>query len=140
MSRDGGLRSLFQRAFPEAHWQAIETWSTGQGVPDMEFCFKGGKSGWIENKLTSANAVDIRSEQVGWIERRVRVGGRVFIAVRKFCKAGPRRAAADELHLFHGRDVRAIFLRGLVGAEPMAMYENGPANWDWPEIRRLITG
>lgn len=139
MSTDGGLRTLFQNHLRMAQWQAIETWSTGQGVPDMEYCFPKGKSGWVENKLTEANAVAIRSEQVGWIERRCRVGGRVFIAVRKLCRAGPRRKAADELWLFHGRDVRALFLKGLVGGTPLVCSKNGPERWDWEAVRRIIT-
>lgn len=139
MSTDGGLRKLFQDHLPEAQWQSVETWSTGQGVPDMEYCFKGGLSGWIENKKTEANAVGMRSEQIGWIERRVRMGGRAFVAVRRRFAGGARRVACDELWLFHGRDARALYLGGLTAAKPLLCCVNGPARWDWEAVKKVIT-
>lgn len=139
MSRDGGLRQLFATHMREAHWQAVETGSTGQGIPDHEYCFPNGRSGWIEYKLTDANAVNIRAEQVAWIERRVRVGGRVFIGVRRRCDAGVRRKARDELHIFRGAMARALMVHGLSGPVAEAWWPDGPAKWDWDDVRRIIT-
>src|SRR5580765_135563 len=99
---DGNLRSIFQTYIPQFHWQAVETWSTGQGVPDCNFCGKGIE-GWIENKRTAAWKVDMLPEQVGWIERRLRAGGRVFIAVRRKHFGGIKKGKPeDELWLFNG--------------------------------------
>lgn len=136
---DAGLRKLFSDHLIGGHWQSIESGSTGKGIPDQEYCFPKNKSGWIEHKQTSANAVKIDPEQVGWIERRVRMGGRVFLAVRKRCAAGPRREAADELHLFYGRDIRAVFLQGLNGATAIGRWPGGPAKWDWNTVKKVIT-
>ena len=155
MKTDGGLRSLFQKHLPEAHWQAIESHSTGQGIPDLAYCFKnydvGQKSwgmpshfsGWIECKKTGTNKVDIWPEQVAWIERHWRVNGRAWIAVRKLCKAGPRRKAADELHLFHGEAGRWLMTGGLSavpGLYRKGVWNDGPSAWDWAAVKEVITG
>jgi hypothetical protein len=71
MTTDGGLRQLYQKHLPTFHWQGVETWSTGQGVPDCNFCAEGSE-GWIENKVTHTNAIKFQTEQIGWIERRRR--------------------------------------------------------------------
>lgn len=132
---DGNLRNIFTQHLT-AHFQPIETWSTGQGVPDTNYCFAGGHEGWIENKLTAANAVDISSYQVAWLERRARVGGRVFVAVRRVAAAGPRRGvASDELWLFPGRTARLLMLGGLKATAPLGNWAGGPAAWDWEAIR-----
>jgi hypothetical protein len=138
MSRDGGLRGLFAAFIKRAHWCPVETWSTGQGVPDANYCLEGSE-GWIEFKLTEANAVALAPEQVGWIERRTRAGGRCFVAVRRKCVAGPRRVARDELQMFRGKDVRVLSTKGLVGAQPIGIWTGGPKNWDWSMVTTLLT-
>jgi hypothetical protein len=127
---DGQLRQIFRKHLPEAHWQPIETWSTGQGVPDVEYCFPGGACGWIENKATQGWKVDVRPHQVAWIERRVRSGGRVFVAVR-------RKSA--ELYLIRGADVRRLSEEGLMGIDPILGCEGGPARWSWGKVREILT-
>src|SRR5260370_22560220 len=111
---DGGLRKLFQdHLHTDVHWQAIETWSTGQGVPDLNYCFKRCREGWIENKLTAGYAVDISPQQIAWVERRARMGGRVFVAVRRKNEGRPRRGEpVDELILFTGAHVRSLATLG----------------------------
>lgn len=137
MARDGGLRGLFTAYIKRAHFQSVETWSTGSGVPDINYCIEGSE-GWVEFKLTEANAVVLAAEQVAWIERRTRVGGRVFVAVRRKCAAGPRRAARDELHMFKGADVRAVSEKGLSGAQPVGIWIGGPKQWDWSTVTALL--
>lgn len=136
---DGGLRKLFAEHFPEAQWQSVESWSTGQGTPDAEYCFPGGLQGWIEFKQTAAYAVKIDGSQVAWAERRARVGGRIFLGVRRKALAGVRRVAADELYLYHGTQTRAVYQEGL-SMPPLGMWPGGPARWDWARIRELLIG
>jgi len=137
---DGELRSIFRSHLPRVFWQSIESWSTGQGVPDAHYLFAGGMAGWIENKKTSGWVVDIKREQGAWLDRYARLGGRCFVAVRRQAAAGPRRGKAnDELWLFHGRDAQAVRGGGLNAALPLGKWENGPARWNWAEITILLT-
>lgn len=139
---DGNLRKLFQKHLPEAHWQAVESFSTGQGMPDANYCFPGGAEGWIENKQTSGWTVDMRPEQIAWLERRSRLGGRTFIAVRRQVPTGPRRGAAvDGLWLYLGSQARELASRGLKNPkdEPLFKWSGGPANWNWPDIKAWLT-
>lgn len=136
---DGNLRLIFQKHLPEAHWQPVET-LIGRGIPDVEYCFPGGITGWIENKKTNGWSVDISPNQVSWAERRIRAGGRCFVAVRRLATAGQRREAADELWLFRGAEARALMTDGLKGKQPvLGIWPKGPAAWDWQAIRRILT-
>jgi len=137
MTIDGGLRKMFREKMPEAQWTSIETGGTGLGVPDVEFCFPVNRQGWIEFKKTSAIAVKIAPEQVSWLERRVRVGGRCWLIVRKQADAGLRRARVDALYLYPGAKARAVLLNGLL-TPPTAIYEGGPGRWDWDLIREYL--
>jgi hypothetical protein len=137
MSVDGGLRPLFAKRLPEAHWQAVETWAIASGVPDANYCFPGGIEGWIEFKLTKGDRVGIRPQQVAWVERRCRVGGRTWLIVRKKHGAGPRRIAVDTLFLYRGENMRAVLLNGL-SERPAAKWDGGIAQWDWAEIKGFL--
>jgi len=137
MARDGGLRPLFAERIKGAHWCAIETWSTGSGVPDCNVCFKGTET-WIEFKVTATNAVRISTEQIGWIERRIRAGGRVLVIVRYKCLAGLRRQARDELWIFQGAYVRTLALGGISAAVPLDHWAGGPRGWDWDAIEMIL--
>lgn len=139
MARDGGLRPLFAERIKTAHWQAVETWSTGQGVPDTNVCLNGTET-WIEFKSTATNALRISPEQVGWIERRTRAGGRVLVIVRWSCTAGLRRQARDELLIFDGAHVRLLAQGGLSAATPLARWEGGPRAWGWETIIEFLRG
>ena len=134
---DGNLRKLFKANLPTAHWQPIETWSTGQGVPDAEYCFPIGRCGWIENKKTTGFTVKISPEQVAWMERRCRVGGRCFVAVRRQV-LGLKRC--DELWLFRGSNARALMLRGLLAADAKCICTmlGGPSRWNWQEVEQIL--
>lgn len=134
---DGGLRALFAKNIP-GDWLSVETWSTGRGVFDANYCIKGCE-GWIEFKVTEGWRVTMRPEQVAWSERRVRNGGRTFIAVRRRCAAGPRRASADELWLFPGTSARTLFDKRIDQTPFLLHHENGPTCWDWAEVADFIT-
>ena len=123
---DGGLRSLFSKNIP-GHWTPVETGGTALGVPDSEYCLVGGYQGWVEFKQCKSNAVVIRPQQVGWIERRVRMGGRVFVAVRR----------NDDLLLFHGEGVRALKVKGIAGAQKhlLGMWNS---KWNWQHIAEIL--
>lgn len=127
---DGGLRKIFRARLPQVDWQSVETAMTGGGVPDANYCVDGFE-GWIEYKKTSAWAVRVRSDQVGWIERRLRHGGRVLVAVRR------QRDDADELWLLWGRAIRSIEERGLRAPYPpnlIGAWPGGPGRWDWDAV------
>lgn len=79
---DGNLRKLFQSHLPQVHWQSIESGMTGRGIPDLNGCHEASEF-WIECKLTKHWSVSIRPEQIAWLSRRCRVGGRAFVAVRR---------------------------------------------------------
>jgi len=148
---DAGLSDIFVKSLKSVHWQKIETWSTGQGVPDLNGCSPStwkderGFEFWIECKKTAGSrlAHNLSPEQIGWIERRLRFGGRVFVAVRRLRPAGLRLGRAlDELHLFHGSAVRGLAKAGIAGLgapAPLGVWENGPARWNWAEIKALLT-
>ncbi len=140
MKTDGDLRKIFQRHLPTFHWQAVETWSTGQGVPDVNFCHDGIE-GWIEFKATKAWAVQVRPGQVAWIERRARAGGRVFLAVRR--KSVARGTKLDELWLLDHRAARKLAtpktgLNNLPGDLILGSFGNSPAYWDWGRIQKVL--
>lgn len=147
--RDGGLRQIVQTWLPDVQWQAIETWSTGQGVPDLHYIIKGGYAGWIECKQTVAWSVGVKPEQVGWAERYARYGGRSFFFVRQFCKAGPRVEARDVLWVIGSGGGRALADRGLRafdeslvdgdGTHLLLCCQGGPAEWRWDLIRKIMT-
>ena len=121
---DGNLRVLFSRKLPQAHWQSIETGTTGQGVPDANYCCDRVE-GWIEFKTVDHNKVTLRPAQIGWIERRMRQGGRCFIAVRR----------THELFLFSGAHARTANLK----LTPALVHScGGPSKWDWDEIAKIL--
>lgn len=124
---DGNLRSLFLKNLPQVHWQSIESGMTGRGIPDTNGCFDGQEF-WIEFKETQHWSVSLRPEQIGWLMRRARAGGRVFIAVRR---------AGQELWLLSGNDAIDLKENGLRGCHPnnvLATYGGGPRAWDWNDI------
>lgn len=140
MTIDGGLAAIFRARFPSVHWQPIETGGTGRGIPDLNFC-SGGVEGWIENKVTSTLSVGLRPEQIAWLARRSRAGGRAFVAVRRKTEAGPRRGpATDSLWLFAGDKAAAVALAGLREDLALGVWSGGPAKWRWTEVARIIFG
>ena len=133
MAIDGGLRKIFKDSIP-GQWTPVETGGTMLGVPDTEYCLAGGAQGWIEFKKCSTDAVKVRPAQVGWIERRVRMGGGIFVAVRRTRRGG------DELVLLPGRAVRLLKTSGLTAASELAVgaWDGGPGRWDWGAIEKIL--
>lgn len=138
MAIDGGLFKLFQRNMPEIDMQRVETGGTGRGIPDINYC-GAGREGWVEFKQTAGNSAGLRPEQIGWIERRVRHGGRVFVAVRRTKEAGPRRGpATDALFLFPGSAVRALHDLGVMSVTPILAANGPPQTWPWLAIQQIL--
>jgi hypothetical protein len=137
---DGGLAQIMREALPMVHLQRIETGGTGLGIPDINGCFEGSEF-WCELKSTSGYAVVIRPEQIGWAERRIRAGGRVFLLTRRKAIAGPKKGpAVDELWVHNGALARDVSRAGLKdGPLPLYRGTGGPARWDWNTILRLLT-
>jgi hypothetical protein len=141
MAIDGGLSQLFQANLRGFHWQRIETGGTGLGIPDLNYCCRGVE-GWVELKLTQAWSVPLRPEQVGWLMRRSRAGGRCHIAVRRRAPAGQRRTACDELWLLPGGMAQAAKeagLRALQEHPDISIWGGGPSNWSWTELASKLT-
>lgn len=134
---DDGLRPIVRSSIPGAQWTTIETGQTSGGVPDLEFCFPGGTSGWVECKATRAWAIKFRPGQPGWIGRRARLGGLVWIAVRRHIP----RSETDELWITHGSHVQEVALHGGLRA-PVAwrMWRGGPGRWNWDEVAQVLAG
>jgi hypothetical protein len=142
MAIDGGLRSLFIKHLTPFGFdcQAIETGGTGLGVPDMNYCYQG-LEGWCEFKKTSAWAIQISAEQVGWLSRRQRAKGVCYVVIRRKCSAGPRRKAADELWIYEGQDAAQLKEFGLKAPIPVLLkLMGGPSKWDWNQVKLVLTG
>lgn len=135
---DGGLRKIFRQKLPHFHWLTVETGETEQGIPDSNFCINGNE-GWIEYKKTHTNKVGLRAEQVGWLLRRSRAGGKTWIVVRYRHDGGIRKGEpADYLYIFNGNDARVVAVEGL-RAKPLARFVGGPSKWDWASIEAILS-
>jgi hypothetical protein len=132
---DGGLRRIFSDCFKEAQWTSIESRLTAGGIPDVEYCFPGGKSGWIEFKKTESMKIHhLRPLQVAWIDRRSRLGGKVFLAVRYISF----KKQIDRLYLIPGISIKDVAREGLGGLYFFGLFEDGPGFWDWNAIRKML--
>jgi hypothetical protein len=131
---DGGLRKLFIANVPrKVDWLTIETGGTALGVADLNGCSNGVEV-WIEMKKADHWAVgNVRTAQVGWIERRVRNGGRCFVAIRR---------ADDEMWLLRPASARLLIsgvsLRELPGDLILGRWFGGPNGWDWEKTAVLL--
>lgn len=134
---DGGLWPLIKSGLPQWDWQRIETGGTGRGIPDCNGCHMSNEI-WVELKGTDGWKPHIRPEQIGWAERRTRHGGRVFLAVRRQCDAGPRRESADELWLYRADGFRPVSLTGLRANPPVLLLTGGSRSWGWSAVHELF--
>jgi hypothetical protein len=135
---DGGLHLVFKKHLVGAHIQRLESGMTGGGIPDVNAC-RDGVEAWIEYKsirgwvLPKTNR---RPAQVGWIEGRLRHGGRCFVAVRQL---GMGR---DDLWLFSGwalRDLhQGLRLHAVPPAHLLGHWHGPPSKWDWPKVNSLL--
>jgi hypothetical protein len=125
---DDELRKLFRKHLRGFDLQAIETGATGGGVPDLNYA-KNHIEGWCEMKKADHWRATIRPAQVGWAERRLRHGGRVFCAVRR---------AHDELWLFHGSLLRALTTTRVDALPNLGHWSGGPAAWNWEQVEQIL--
>jgi len=123
---DGGLRAVFKDHLKGWHFTPIETGAIVSGVPDAEYCSPGGVTGWIEFKFAKGMVVGLRPAQVSWIDRRHRMGGRVFVAVQR----------KDELYIYSGGGVKELKRNGLVSSVGLVYY--GAGKWDWDAIKEAL--
>ena len=139
MAIDGGLRAIFRDKLPTIFWTSIETGGTGRGVPDSNFLARLSPTksieGWIEFKRVDHWKPTMRPEQIGWIDRRVRMNGRVFIGCRQ-------RDHDDTLWLIHGRVIKELAMNGLrcdAVQSNSTTFTGGPEKWDWKKVQLFIT-
>ena len=126
---DGHLRQLFRTHLRAGwDWQSVENWGVGSGVPDANFCGPGGVEGWVEFKVAIGWQVRVAPTQVAWIGRRVRAGGRVFVAVRR----------DQSLWLFHGDRAMDLAMGDIRSVPNLGHWHDGPARWDWSEVGALL--
>lgn len=123
---DGDLRREFRRHLPTVDFATVEV-SRSRGIPDANYCVRACE-GWIEFKAAVGRRVIIRPEQVGWIERRLRAGGTVLIAVRK----------GDRLIVYSGDKVRLLKTSRITDVEHLGSWGGGPARWDWDAVLALM--
>jgi len=137
MKADGGLRQLFRAHLPTIHWLTVENVAE-VGTPDLNGCYAGTEI-WIECKRTAGWRIAITPQQIGWLLRRSRAGGRTFVAIRRRAIRGAQRAAADELWIYRGADI-AELRNGLKALTPRGRWSGGPRTWDWAAIEALLLG
>jgi hypothetical protein len=136
---DHGLRLLFKTWLPQAQWSAIETGGTANGVPDSEYCFPGGAQGWIEFKRVRGHRVKIRPAQVAWIDRRARMGGRIFIFCRQ--KDPVEAPGEDRIWVAPGGLVKKVASQRLRDIPGMQVWSgDSPSHWPWATIEKLLRG
>jgi hypothetical protein len=134
---DDGLRPLFFKHLKHnCQWTPIETGMIIEGIPDSEYCFEHNQQGWLEFKATSGWKPTFRPHQVAWIDKRVRMGGRVWIATR-------RRLALkkiDDLYLTPGYLVKTLNAEGFNDSVLADTYcfTGGPRKWPWSIVRRCL--
>lgn len=138
---DGGLRRIIMDNLYRVHCQPVETGLISMGVPDLNFC-ADGVEGWIECKQTEGWAVTLEPEQISWLTRRARNGGRVFVAVRRWHTGGPRKGPpVDELWLLRGEyapDLRSLGLQWTLSTRGPLLGRWSRGQWDWDDFRHLL--
>lgn len=110
----------------------------GAGCPDTNGCWQGTEF-WVECKQVSAEngSVPLRTEQVGWILRRCRAGGRVFVLTWVHHEGGARKGeAVSRLVLHEGWDCAVIRDEGVGAAPPVLVLESSGSEWgfDWEAL------
>lgn len=123
---DGELRSLFRTNLRSWHWTAIETY-TEAGVPDAHFCHRG-VSGWVECKRARGWVSDVSPQQVAWIERQLRAGGRVFVATRR----------GQTLYIHFGSDARVLCTREITLRDVERALIICRRPWNWRMVGALL--
>jgi hypothetical protein len=67
------------------------------------------------------------------------LGGRVFIATRRWNEGGVRLGeAVDQLWIHWGGHARELKDSGLRAVEPYVMFDGGPSSWNWDVVRGTL--
>tara|TARA_R110000803_G_scaffold1629_4_gene5270 strand:- start:3224 stop:3634 length:411 start_codon:yes stop_codon:yes gene_type:complete len=109
-----------------AHWQRIETGSTGTGIPDVNICYKG-KEIWVELKLIKGKRVDLSPTQVAWHMQRAKAGGITWILARHTYD-GVRKGKGDNIYLWQGNLAKVVKEIG-IDAGGYSVWQN-PFAWE----------
>jgi len=106
----------------------LETWAM-PGIPDVLLCDDKGLFHFVELKVTSRQAVDLRPHQVAWLTKHNNASCWV-ITLKKKAKTRPQK-----IYLHQGRDAMDLKMDGL---KTPALYwaEDGI---DWETIFNLIS-
>lgn len=110
----------------KAHSQRIETGGTGRGIPDVNICYNEIEV-WIELKIVKGKKVDLSAEQVAWLFRRARAGGRCWIVARDQAD-GPRKGKYDRIYAWSGDRAGDVLDYG-IEAEGALVWDR-PWSWD----------
>jgi|LakMenE18May11ns_1017448.scaffolds.fasta_scaffold9760270_2 hypothetical protein len=129
LALDGGLYPIFKSHTPDWLWSRLETGAVCPGIPDSLFVAPGGTMGLVEFKQTSGWRCKFQPLQIPFIHRVSRLGGRVFIAVRR---------KKDELFVIEGSKILELEEFGLKKFSPIEGI--GARNWNWDEVEsRLLS-
>ena len=106
----------------------LETWAM-PGVPDVLLCDDKGRFHFIELKVTSRQAVDLRPHQVAWLTKH-RESSCWVLTLKIKAKTRPQK-----IYLHHGRDAMDLKMSGL--KTPYVYNAEGVI--DWEAILNLIS-
>ena len=127
MSNEATFSKLVKSHLPVgAHWQRIETGSTGTGIPDINICFKG-KEIWVELKLIKGKRVDLTPTQVAWLMKRAKAGGHTWILARHTYD-GVRIGKGDNIYLWKGIHAKTVKENGTASGGYLVW--RAPFNWE----------
>jgi len=123
---EAGLWKLVRANIKDADLQRLESGMTSRGIPDINGC-KDGTEFWVELKYTTTKKVAIRPEQVAWLLRRSKVGGRTFVLVK----------TPKELYLYPGSLARELADDGL-NVAPYHVWDIKAV--DWNQLLKTLEG
>lgn len=104
MNEDSTWEWLRDIALPEGHYSRVESAYTSPGFPDVDYCLGLYSNGQIELKYSKLKEIPfpgkpgMRTTQVRWIRKRVKVFGYVFIVAE----------APPEIYVIPGNAVEEI--------------------------------
>lgn len=136
MATDGGLYPRFKANLP-GHWVRVESGWTSAGVPDAEYCLRGGDAGWVEFKEARGGRVTVRTLQASFAHARALAGGRATMAA----------LVGDALELHEGSGMRQMLLhrdsRPVKGGRSVPLGCFRPLlrlepPWDWRAVERAL--
>lgn len=125
--KESAFWSTVSKNLTGMHIQRIETGGTGRGIPDFNACCDGVEF-WVELKVVNAGKkIGLRPEQVGWLIKRSKTGGRCFVLVR---------TPDAEIFLYKGDKAREIVDEGL-RLEPELKLTKP---YDWDKLNKYLIG